>query len=213
MNCRLFTKIFALLLLLMSFSTVQAQVAPVELNTEVFTTSAEDEIVVVLTANNFERIVAMQFSLNWDPSVLEFKEIGDFNLPDLSEGTFNTAIVENGELSVAWFDTNVSGQSVEDGTNLFSITFTKLSEVPSAFFFDNTPTKIEFVAFPFNEVPFNSTVNEIVVTGRLLEGTVLFDANDNCALDDVEKGLKDWSIQIKGESNRCLLYTSDAADE
>jgi len=199
MNNRLMPKLFALLLFLMSFSSTQAQV---ELNTEVFTTSTENEIVVVLTATNFEQMVAMQFSLNWDPSVLEFKEIGDFNLPDLTLGSFNTTVAERGEFSVAWFDNSVSGQTVANGTNLFSVTFTKLSEVPTSFFFDNTPTKIEFISFPFNEVFLNSTTNEVVVTGRLLEGTVLFDANDNCTLDDTEKGLKDWTIQIKGDNNR-----------
>ncbi len=199
MNYRLLPSLFAFLLFLMSFSTTQAQV---ELNTETFTTENENEIVVVMTTSNFEQIVAMQFSLNWDPSILEFKGIGDFNLPDLTENVFNTTVAEGGELSVAWVDNSVAGHTVEDGTNLFSITFTKLSEVPTGFFFDNTPTKIEFVSFPFNEVSLNSTVNEVVVTGRLLEGTVLFDANDNCTLDDTEKGLKDWSIKISGVNNR-----------
>jgi len=199
MNSRLIPNLFACLLFLMSFLTTQAQV---ELNTETFTTNVDNEIVVVMTVSNFEQMVAMQFSLNWDPSILAFKEIGDFNLQDLSEGSFNTEIVEGGELSVAWFDSSVSGRSLEDGTDIFAITFTKLSEVPTAFFFDNTPTKIEFVSFPFNEVSLNSTINEVVVTGRLLEGTVLFDANDNCTLDDAEKGLKDWSIKIQGENNR-----------
>lgn len=199
MNNRLMLKLFALLLVLMSFTTTQAQV---ELNTETFTTSTANEIVVVITANNFEDMVAMQFSLNWDPSILEFKEIGDFNLADLSESVFNTTVAERGELSVAWFHNNVSGVTVENGTNIFSITFTKLSEVPTSLFFDNTPTKIEFVSFPFNEISLNSLTNKVVITGRLLEGTVLFDANDNCTLDDAEKGLKDWSIQIKGENNR-----------
>ena len=185
--------------LFIEFFTVKAQV---ELNTETYTTSVENEIVIVITATNFEQMVAMQFSLNWDPSVLEFKEIGDFNLPDLTESVFNTTIVEGGELSVAWFDNPVSGQTVADGTNLFSITFTKLSEVPTSLFFDNTPTKIEFVSFPFNEVFLNSTTNEVVTTGRLLEGTVLFDANNNCTLDDAEKGLRDWAIKISGQSNR-----------
>lgn len=199
MNLRLLLKLLVPFLFLLSITTIKAQV---ELNTEFFTTNGDDELVVVITANNFEKMVAMQFSLNWDPSVLEFKEVGDFNLEDLNENVFNTTVAERGELSVAWFDNNVGGVTLENGSNLFSITFTKLSSVPTSLFFDNTPTKIEFISFPFNEVALNSTTNEVVLTGRLLEGTVLFDANDNCTLDGEEKGLKDWAIRITGQSPR-----------
>lgn len=184
---------------LLSFMTTKAQV---EINLETFTTSVDKEIVVVLTANNFEQMVAMQFSLNWDPTVLEFKEVGDFNIPDLTVNSFNTTVAESGELSVAWFDPDVDGHTITDGTNIFSLTFTKLSEVPTSLFFDNTPTKIEFVAFPFNEVSLNSMTTEVVTTGRLLEGKVLFDENDNCSLEEAEKGLRDWTVKISGTNNR-----------
>lgn len=67
MKNRIFHNILALLLISFSFAApLQAQV---EINTETFTTSTENEIVVILRANNFEEIVGMQFSLNWDPAI------------------------------------------------------------------------------------------------------------------------------------------------
>lgn len=188
------------------FTSLQAQV---ELNTQVFESDVEDEIVVQFTTKNFESMVAMQFTINWNPSILSFQSVGDFNLPDLTPGSFNPNIVETGELPLAWVEGGVTGVSVPDGTSIFSITFKRLSGVPTDIFFDNTPTKIEFVKFPFEESFLNSTTNEIVVTGRLLEGKVLFDTNENCSIDDAEKGLNNWLIEITGETDRFKMTNQD----
>lgn len=187
-------------LLISSFtSSLEGQV---EINTETFTTSTENELVVVLTANNFDEIVGMQFSLNWDPTILAFKSLEEFGLEGLSEIIFNLTDVDNGVLSIFWIENNAQGVTLPSNSQLFSLTFNKLSEVPTQLFIDNSPTKIEFVKFPAEEVFLTSTNMEIVTTGRLLEGRVLFDENDNCTLDEAEKGLKDWSIRINGESSR-----------
>ncbi len=200
MKNQLFRSILALLLISFSFGVpLQAQV---EINTETFTTSTENELVVILRVNNFEEIVGMQFSLNWDPTILEFSSLGEFSLEGLDVTSFNTAPVSNGELSLFWVHNTVQGVTLEDNSQLFSIVFNKLSEVPTQLFIDHTPTKIEFVKFPVEEAFLTSTNMEIVTTGRLLEGRVLFDENDNCMLDEAEKGLKDWSIKIVGTNNR-----------
>ena len=200
MKNQIFRSILALLLMVCSFAApLQAQV---EINTESFTTSTENELVVVLKANNFEEIVGMQFSLNWDPTILEFTSLGEFGLEGMGANSFNTGPVENGELSVFWVENSVQGATLPDGSQLFSLIFNKLSEVPTQLFIDNSPTKIEFIKFPVEETFLTSTNMEIVTTGRLLEGRVLFDENDNCMLDEAEKGLKDWSIKIAGTNNR-----------
>jgi len=200
MKKQIIYSILTLILMIGSFaSPLKAQV---EINAASFTTNTENELVVVLTANNFEEIVGMQFTLNWDPSILAFKSLGALSLEDLTETSFNTQQTASGELPLFWVHNALQGVSLPNDSELFALVFDKLSEVPTQLFIDNSPTKIEFVKFPAQEAFLAASNMEIVTTGRLLEGIVLFDENDNCMLDDAEEGLKDWSIRINGESSR-----------
>ena len=200
MKKQIIYSILTLILMIGSFaSPLKAQV---EINAESFTTNTENELVVVLTANNFEEIVGMQFTLNWDPTILAFKSLGALSLEDLTETSFNTQQTASGELPLFWVHNSLQGVSLPNESELFALVFDKLSAVPTQLFIDNTPTKIEFVKFPAQEAFLAASNMEIVTTGRLLEGIVLFDENDNCMLDDAEEGLKDWSIRINGESSR-----------
>ena len=194
------------LLLLSAQSLLNAQI---EFNTQSFVGDNEDELVVVITTRNFREIAGMQFSINWDPEILAFQSLGELNLPDLNTNNFNTDFAINGELAVAWLALSSSHETIEEDGAIFALRFNRLSQAPASIFFDNTPTKIEFVKYPNQILSLVSTVNEIAISGRALEGLVLYDANENCAIDEAEKGLRDWTINIEGPSQQ-IRRTDDS---
>ncbi len=193
-----FLRSFTLILFLLANLSI-GLLAQVVLNTAVVPNDNEDEYSLAFTVDNFENIASFQFSVNWDIKSLEYVEVtGLGGLKDVNIGSFNLNVVENGELSIAWFDNEGQGVTVPDSTIIFVINFRKLTEVPSEIFFDNTPTIIEFATVE-SLVGVTSNTNDIVLDKHLLTGRVLFDENGNCADDASEKGLTGWLIEIKND--------------
>ncbi|MEM1119000.1 MAG: T9SS type A sorting domain-containing protein [Bacteroidota bacterium] len=174
--------------------------AQVVLNTEILPTDTEDELSVAITVDNFTDIASFQFSVNWDIQSLVYDTIGNYEtIPGINVASFNLNLTETGEMSIAWFSADGLGTSVPNGSTIFVLHFTKLTEVPSELFFDNTPTIIEFGEVG-GLVPVTSNTNDIVLDKHLLVGRVLFDENGNCVDEASEKGLVDWLIEIKGNN-------------
>ncbi len=78
---------------------------------------------VTITIANFDHVTTVQFTLQWDPSILEYKSVGDFGLAGLGAGNFGTSQVPNGRLMFSWDDPSAVGVSVADGAAIFSINF------------------------------------------------------------------------------------------
>ena len=77
---------------------------------------------IKFTVENFTTVGSMEFSMSYDPSVLQFNEIKNFApLPGFSEG--NTNLLVPGLIRVLWFDSNVENDTLADGTTLFEICF------------------------------------------------------------------------------------------
>ena len=130
------------------------------------TLSAEAGTTVCLpvTVNDFNAIASLQFSLQWDPAVLQFSEVTNFNLPDLTAGSFNTTATESGQTAMAWFDNTAQGVTLQDGATLFEICFTVVGAtgVNSPIVFTDIPTQRE-AANSNNTVAFTETNGTITV--------------------------------------------------
>ncbi len=107
--------------------------------------SKGSEVCVPITAKNFRSIVSMQYSLQWDPKVLKFKDLRNFGLPQLNAENFGRHIVDKGQLTHSWFDANVKGISKGDGETLYEICFEAIGNAgsKSPVQIVNTPTIIE----------------------------------------------------------------------
>ena len=79
-----------------------------------------ETVTVSLVVNNFTDIVSMQYGIKWDPAVIQYSSVDNFNLKDLSAGNFN-ANVDDGFLSFSWFDNTTEGVSAPDGTTIFTM--------------------------------------------------------------------------------------------
>ncbi|MEM1121472.1 MAG: cohesin domain-containing protein, partial [Bacteroidota bacterium] len=82
-----------------------------------------DLIYVDVNISDFEKIVSMQYSMNWDPTVLQFEKIQNTNLKDLSNENFGLKEVAKGNLLMAWYDQSVQGVTLPDGTNIYQVVF------------------------------------------------------------------------------------------
>jgi len=116
------------------------------------TTGNPGELVCVdVSVDGFDELIGMQFSMNWDPEILEFADvIPTENLRNLNVSDFGTPDNVNigpGRLTVSWafLDPNDLGESLPDGTSIFQVCFNIIGECEQStpFEFTSDPTRIE----------------------------------------------------------------------
>ncbi|MDX1406861.1 MAG: cohesin domain-containing protein, partial [Saprospiraceae bacterium] len=120
-----------------------------------------ETICIDVSVNDFIDIFSMQFSVNWDSTVLQYSHVEGFNLPDFNEN--NVAGPEapgnNGaQMTVVWIDQALEGITLDNGTTIFSICFVVVGECEET-------TQIQFTDEPLEiEV---SDVNNVVPVGQI----------------------------------------------
>lgn len=122
---------------------------------------------VTVSVKGFKTVTTAQFSVQWDPAVLKYEAIGDFGLPNLAAGNFNTTLAPEGRLAVSWDDQMAMGLDMPDGTVVFAIEFTAIGQdgTSSSVEFGDAPTTRE-VTVNFEPVDF-SGVSAIVRVGAV----------------------------------------------
>ncbi len=102
-----------------------------------------------VTVDNYDNILSIQLSINYDPALIQFDSVTAFNLPGLGIGSFGLPGSGNndlGELTFSYFDDqNPTGSSLPDGTTIFEICFTALANGTTTVDFTDNPTPIEIV--------------------------------------------------------------------
>ncbi len=78
---------------------------------------------VPVRASDFINIMGIQGTIGWDPSIATFISVENFGLPGLDPADFGTSFVSGGNLTYAWADMALPGQTVADSTILFEIKF------------------------------------------------------------------------------------------
>jgi hypothetical protein len=87
------------------------------------TVTAGAEVCVDLNVKDFQQVVSMQYTFTWDPSALTFKEIRNLNLKDLAMGNFGLHRTAQGMIGISWFDQDIKGITLEDGTSIYQVCF------------------------------------------------------------------------------------------
>ncbi|MEZ4984439.1 MAG: hypothetical protein R2795_05270 [Saprospiraceae bacterium] len=78
-------------------------------------------VILPVTVSDFDSIVSLQLSVNWEVEVAVYDNHTLGALPLLAVGDFQAA---NGELRFSWFDNTGAGQSLPDGTVIANLQFT-----------------------------------------------------------------------------------------
>ena len=79
----------------------------------------------------FKQIVGAQFSLNWDSTVLSFKDVTNFGFNLSYDDNFGRDQISSGVLRFAWFNGALTGVDLADDTTLFSIEFDVIGDSDS----------------------------------------------------------------------------------
>ncbi len=125
--------------------------------------SCQEEVCIPISVSNFVDIIGFQFSIHYDDSLLEFVDVNGFNVPNFDIGNFGLLYASDGRITVSWFDPDVSGVTLIDGTGMFQICFnvTGNNGDTANIFFNGTPTSIEVV-----------NANQMTIPPVLIPGTV-----------------------------------------
>ena len=99
---------------------------------------------VDITVANFNEVVGMQFSMDWNPDTLIFDTLLlNSSLPAFDQNSFNLSNTAGGSLIVQWFNPTIEEVSLPDNTVLFSLCFEAAATGSSEIAFTSTPTIVE----------------------------------------------------------------------
>ena len=160
---------------------------------QLFATSTQGntgELVSIdIKSRGFRSLSSLQFSLNWDPSILEFESVIPLeNLPNLSISGFGTPAQPNvgpGNLTMSWsfIDSEDPGVNLGDDLSIFTVNFRIIGdcETSSAVDFSSIPTLVEAINTTIENdqqllrsVPIRLTNGEVNVGACEPEGLLVF---------------------------------------
>lgn len=127
-------------------TAVQAQ-APLILGAYNKTVTPGQEICMDIYGRQFTDILSMQYTLQWNPDVLEFKEVKGFAISGLSKENFGAHRTKEGLLTFSWYEPYLRGVTIPDGATIYQVCFTvkAKTETNTKLEFVNAPTPVEIV--------------------------------------------------------------------
>ncbi|RMD71641.1 MAG: hypothetical protein D6818_07570, partial [Bacteroidetes bacterium] len=132
-----------------------------------------DTVCLPLTVSNFTDILSAQFSLSYDPAVVQFLYADNFNpnMPWLSDANFNDT--GNG-IAFSWNDLSLNGVTLPDGAVAFELCFEAvgMEGEASPVDFTDQPTPPEVTDFNGNVLNFN-TQNGVIFISSTPVGLVV----------------------------------------
>ena len=86
------------------------------------------EFCLDIKASNFTDIMSMQYTMNWDPTALQYQDVKNYQLKFLGPNNFGATRSSAGKLSISWFDQELKSISVPDGTSIYQVCYTVIGE-------------------------------------------------------------------------------------
>lgn len=166
------------------------------LNVSNATVSPDQPFCIDVTAENFNEIVELKYSMGWETKLLEFDRVDNFGIPGLDASDFDVSSAASGFLSIDWTSEDFAGENLPDDAILYSICFTAKSDAKlgdcDAVFFSDIPD-------PIRAVTANSGGNSIAVTDL---------GNDVCIFDPGGLTVEaNDALDIVPDSTVCIPFT------
>lgn len=154
-----------------------------------------ENVCLDLTVENFNNIVTAQFTITYDPNILQFTNVGGFNpnVPDLGGSSFNPG--SPGILTFAWANFAGDGVNINDGETFYHICFDVIGSLgeSSPLGFSNTPTPIE--------------IGDPSIPEPLMLGYILNDGVVNVSDNVLAVTLTQDSVTCAGDSDGAFTLT------
>lgn len=113
---------------------------------------------------DFIQMLSMQYTIQWDPTVLKFVKTDGFKLPYLSKESFGAHATARGVLTFLWIDNTLTGINIPDGDSIFQLCFEAIGSKGSS-------SKIAIVGTPTPMEAVNSKEQILSIKGT--EGSVV----------------------------------------
>lgn len=180
--------------------------AKADVGITVVTTQVGNEVTADFLVYNFDEIVSMQFTMQWEETELQYSSTTNYALPGLSVGNFGSNQANSGLLAFSWVDPNTNGINALDCSRIFSIKFDAISTQIPPIVINGSFIPIEILNADFQLLTLTQDLGCANV-GQIV-GNVFNDLNDDCLLTPGEVGLEDWVVSY--EQNGVPNYvTSD----
>lgn len=117
-----------------------------------------------IVAQNFNNLIGMQYTIQWDSTALDFHSVRKFGLPGYGPSNFGDRFTNRGYLSTLWTEAGLQGITVEDGKTLFELCLTNqaasgtITEVK----FTNGPTTFEVISADMSQWKFRYSNGKII---------------------------------------------------
>lgn len=123
------------------------------------------QVCVDVSTRDFNNIVSMQYTMQWDKKVLKYKGVQAFGLPGMSKGNFGERLIEKGKLTFSWYDFNVRGVTVPSGSVLYQVCYDVIGDTGSKAYisFSGAPTVVEITDVHSNFLEMNSVSGKVTV--------------------------------------------------
>jgi hypothetical protein len=125
---------------------------------EVVSGLPDGDVTIRFRTEGFWEITQGMGTIQWDSHVADYVSAGDFGIPELNEGSFSR--IPEGMLTFNWSSNSSLGNTLADGTVLFSITFGVRGSPgdTTSVNFTNAWTALHFesaenINLPFSSVP------------------------------------------------------------
>lgn len=121
------------------------------------------EVTVVFRVEGFWQITEGEGTIQWDSHVIDYVRAGDFGIPEIDAGTFT--LIPEGMLTFQWNSDNELGNTLENGSILFSLTFGLHGEPgdSTSVAFSNGWTPLHFESAEEINLPFSSDAGGVSI--------------------------------------------------
>lgn len=96
---------------------------------------------------DFNQLLSMQYSVRWDPAMLQFEKTDGYKLGGLGPEDFGAHRAAEGILTSVWIDENLKGVTLNDGATAYQICFKAIGPAGKSteVSFSDGPTPFEVV--------------------------------------------------------------------
>lgn len=165
-------------------------------------TVSNQEVVFQVRVDSFVQIASFQYTIIWDPQVLNFQRIDNIQIADLKEDSFGKDVLDLGGITVVWLSTRSNGLTLADTSLVFELVFDyacNVEDMESAIGFSDIPTDIAVLQYSDDAIPVfvEGTFTDVIFSiAPDIQPSISIVAKDNSCVDS-----QDAFIELIVEGN------------
>lgn len=150
--------------LFLSFTTF-AQLSPIGVSIDDAKTNKGEQLCLPVKVYNFQDMLSMQYTIQFNPEKLQFVGVVNQQLPYLTTNNFGLHSAQKGLITVVWIDNSLKGVTKEEGADVFTLCFRVKAEAGDDLEvkFTDQPTPFESVNLAEQVVGINTKNGKIKV--------------------------------------------------